>query len=127
MVVFNDMSENVIKSEDVAPEIVETSPKQVEKTSKPVAAKEKVNKDTKVDTSEKPKKTTSKKVAKAGAGKKFVYFESGSAYVTQSGFRFTKQNRIYELDIEEADHLLGLDNFRLPNQLELEDYYKENN
>jgi len=29
--------------------------------------------------------------------------------------------------MDEADHLLSLDNFRLPSQLELEDYYKENN
>lgn len=114
------MSENVVKSEDVAP-------KKVEKTTKTATEKEKVNKDSKTETTEKPKKATTKKVAKASSGKKFVYFESGSAYVTKSGFRFTKQNRIYELDIEEADHLLSLDNFRLPDQLELEDYYKENN
>ena len=107
------MSENVIKSEDVAPE-------PVKKVSKSTSVKEKV---VKSDTDENPKR----KVAKASTGKKFVYFESGSAYVTKSGFRFTKENRIYELDIEEADHLLSLDNFRLPDQLELEDYYKENN
>jgi hypothetical protein len=68
-----------------------------------------------------------KNVAKASGGKKFVFFASGSAYVTKSGFRFSSEKRIYELDLEEADHLLSLDNFRLPDQLELEDYYKENN
>lgn len=107
------MSENVIKSEDVAPE-------PTKKANKSTSVKEKV---VKSDSDENPKR----KVAKPKAGKKFVYFESGSAYVTVSGFRFTKENRIYELDIDEADHLLSLDNFRLPNQLELEDYYKENN
>lgn len=113
MVVLTDMSENVIKSEDVAP-----AP--AKKATKPAAAKEKV---VKTDSDENPKR----KVAKAKSGKKFVYFDSGSAYVTKSGFRFTRENRIYELDMDEADHLLSLDNFRLPSQLELEDYYKENN
>lgn len=68
-----------------------------------------------------------KKVAKPVSGKKFVFFSSGSAYVTKSGFKFTPDNRIYELEEEEADHLLSLSNFRLPDQIELEEYYKENN
>lgn len=66
-----------------------------------------------------------KKVAKANSGKKFVYYSSGNGYSTRSGLRFTPEQRIYELDAEEADVLLKLDNFRLPNQLELEDLYKE--
>lgn len=107
------MSENVVKSQDVAP-----AP--AKKAVKTVAPKEKIEK---TNSDENPKR----KVAKPKSGKKFVYFDSGSAYVTKSGFRFTRENRIYELDIEEADHLLSLDNFRLPSQLELEDYYKENN
>lgn len=107
------MSDNVVKSEDVLSE-------PIKKVSKTTSAKEKV---TKNESDENPKR----RVAKPKSGKKFVYFESGSAYVTKSGFRFTKENRIYELDIEEADHLLSLENFRLPDQLELEDYYKENN
>lgn len=68
-----------------------------------------------------------KKVAKPSGGKKFVFFSSGAGYVTKSGFKFSPENRIYELDSEEADHLLSLSNFRLPDQLELEEYYKENN
>lgn len=107
------MSENIVKSEDVKSE-------PVKKNTKTTSVKEKNN------TSD-GNENSRKKVAKARSGKKFVYFESGSAYVTKSGFRFTRENRIYELDIEEADHLLSLDNFRLPDQLELEDYYKENN
>jgi hypothetical protein len=57
---------------------------------------------------------------------KFIYFDSGSAYVTKGGFRFSPENRIYELPIDEADHLLNFDNFRIPNQIEMEQYYKEN-
>jgi hypothetical protein len=115
------MSENVIKSEDVAP-------KKQTKTAKSATETEKINEDSKEEVEKKPKKSSSnKKVAQASPGKKFVYFSSGSGYVTRSGFRFSAEKRIYELDIEEADHLLSLDNFRLPDQLELEDYYKENN
>jgi hypothetical protein len=68
-----------------------------------------------------------KKVAQPSSGKKFIYFASGSAYSTKGGIRFTRENRIYQVEEQEADHLLTLDNFRLPTQLELEDYYKENN
>lgn len=67
-----------------------------------------------------------KKVAQSNCGKKFVYFESGSGYVTKSGFKFSSEKRIYELEEDEANHLLSLSNFRLPDQLELEEYYKEN-
>lgn len=67
-----------------------------------------------------------KNIAKSNAGKKFVYFSSGSGYVTKSGFKFSSEKRIYELEEDEADHLLSLSNFRLPDQLELEEYYKEN-
>ena len=66
-----------------------------------------------------------KEVAKAPSGYKFVFFESGAAYVTTDGRRFTKENRILLLPNAEADHLLSFSNFRLPNQLELEDYSKE--
>ena len=116
------MSENIIKSEDVAP-------KKVAKTTKPATEKEKINDDSNEETVSESKKSSVKKknIAKPSEGKKFVFYSSGAGYVTRSGFRFTPENRIYELDIEEADHLLSLDNFRLPDQLELEDYYKENN
>lgn len=102
------MSDNVIKSDDVAP-------KKSTKTSKPAAKKEKVNSN----------KSTNAKVPEASEGKKFVYYSSGSGYITRSGFRFTPEKRIYELDIEEADYLLSLDNFRLPDQLELEEYNED--
>lgn len=65
-------------------------------------------------------------IAKPLGGKKFVYFSSGSGYVTKMGLCFSTEKRIYEIDEDEANHLLSLDNFRLPDQLELEEFYKEN-
>jgi hypothetical protein len=110
------MSENVVKSSDLPepkkPVAKKTAAKKTAKKAAPKAEKSPV-----------PEKT----VATASTGKKFVYFDSGAAYSTKSGVRFTRDRRIYELDAAEADHLLTLDNFRIPTQLELEDYYKENN
>jgi hypothetical protein len=104
MIKWNDMEDNIIKSEDVAPK----------KTTKTATKIKKVSDNNII-------------VAEAAPGKKFVFFSSGSSYTTKDGHRFTREKRIYEIDIEEADFLLTLDNFRLPDQLELEDYYKENN
>ena len=111
------MSDNIIKSDEVAPKKGST------------ANKKEIQEQPKEIIEEKPKKSAipKKKVAAASEGKKFVFFDSGTAYVTKSGFRFTNENRIYEIENEEADHLLSLVNFRLPTQLELEDYHKENN
>lgn len=112
------MSDNIIKSEDAAPKKKVAAVKEVES-----------NKEEIVESEPKPKKspTPKKKVSTASDGKKFIYFDSGVAYVTKSGFRFSQQNRIYEIENDEADYLLTLTNFRLPTQLELEDHYKENN
>jgi hypothetical protein len=104
MVNFRDMSDNIVVTSDAAP------PKKRAKAS------------AKSDTS-KPENL----VEKIDNGKKIIFYSSGSGYVTKSGFKFTPQNRIYEIDAEEADRLLNLDNFRLPDQLELEEYYKEKN
>lgn len=52
-----------------------------------------------------------------------IIFESGSAYVTKSDFKFTQENKIAEIDYDEAQHLLQFDNFRLPTQEELENYH----
>jgi hypothetical protein len=81
---------------------------------------------------EKPaKKAAVKKVAAAkadaapsGVNKdlKIIVFESGSSY-TADGVRFTQNNRIQEVSQEVAEKLLELDNFRLPNQFEIEDYF----
>lgn len=115
------MTDNIVKSQDAAPKKTASKSKNEETKYEDNISEEIV--------AEKPKKTPvpKKKVSVASDGKKFVYFESGTAYVTKSGFRFTTDNRIYELNNDEADHLLSLENFRLPTQLELEDHYKENN
>lgn len=114
------MSDNIVKSEDAAPKKKAAPEKKVETT---------ISNSDNVDKKAAPKKspTPKKKVSTASEGKKYIYFESGVAYVTRSGFRFSQQNRIYEIDNEEADFLLTLSNFRLPTQIELEDHYKENN
>tara|TARA_B100002019_G_scaffold185622_1_gene160306 strand:+ start:3226 stop:3576 length:351 start_codon:yes stop_codon:yes gene_type:complete len=116
------MSDNVVKSSDL-PEPTK-APAEKAATKKAPAKKTTAKKAApKAEKSPVPKKT----VSKASAGKKFIYFASGSAYSTKNGIRFTRENRIYEIEKQEADHLLTLDNFRLPTQLELEDHYKENN
>ena len=64
-------------------------------------------------------------IAVAQPGYKFIYFSSGSGYVTPSGYQFSQEQRIHQIPTEEADHLLTLDNFRLPDQLELEELAEE--
>lgn len=72
------------------------------------------------------KKTTKAKSAAAPAGVKdgykIVYFESGSSY-TSNGIRFTKDNRIQEVPEADAEILLEQENFRLPTQVEVDDYF----
>lgn len=96
------MADNVIKSTDINKE----SEKPVKKAA--------------------PKKATAKKVEPATTvakeGFKLIVFESGSAYVSNS-VRFTREEYIQEVPESEAELLLGLENFRLPNQLEIEEYY----
>ena len=68
------------------------------------------------------KKTVAKEKASGlKEGYKLVIFESGSS-MNSSGYRFTKEDRIQEVEEEVADRFLALDNFRLPTQLELEEY-----
>lgn len=84
-------------------------------------------------TGSKVKKTQPKKPEnlpdKTNNGKMIIVFESGAGYVTKSDFKFTQQNRIAEIDYEEAKRLLQLDNFRLPSEEEKEQFYasKEDN
>lgn len=59
---------------------------------------------------------------KSNNGKMIIVFESGAGYLTKSGFKFTQQNKIAELDYKEAVLLLQLDNFRLPNDEEKQNY-----
>jgi hypothetical protein len=126
MVLYVDMDESLTQNETLQ------SNKRVKKAA-PVKAAAPVVEQQEVEVLEeetpvaKKSPVPEKNVAKATSGKKFVYFASGSAYVTKSGFRFSSEKRVYEVPSEEADHLLSLDNFRLPDQLELEAYYKENN
>jgi hypothetical protein len=56
-------------------------------------------------------------------GTVLVLFESGAGYATGSGFHFSQQNKMAEVPVEEAKHLLSFDNFRLPNDEEKEMYY----
>lgn len=88
------------------------------------------------DTNPTPKKTTAKKAAPKKAGAEsahkenntespdlvVVVFESGSSY-TSGEIRFTRENRMQEVTREVAEQLLKLDNFALPNQIELEEFY----
>lgn len=77
------------------------------------------------------KKTATKKAAKpkisdaapAGVknGYKVVVFESGTAYTFQE-YRFTQQDRIQEVPEELAEVLLTIENFRLPDPFEIEEY-----
>ena len=100
------MEDNIVTSEDVAPK----------KPAKKVAKKQ-------TETA-KPKKVASERndsefIAEAPEGYKFVYFDSGHSYITVDGYKFSAEQRIHLLPDEEADHLLSLENFRLPDQLEL--------
>jgi hypothetical protein len=102
------MSDNVIKSTDIN--------KASDKPAKKAPAKKAA-----------PKKQES--IAKeqedvantAKDGFVIVIFESGSSY-TSNGIRFTRENNIQEIPSADAQLLLQLDNFRLANQFEIEDY-----
>lgn len=99
------MSDNVIKSTDV------TSAKAEKNTVKKAPAKKAAA----------PKAKVEKKVEEVQPGKVVVVFESGASYVS-GDVRFTRQDNIKEVSESEAAFLLTLENFRLPDQLELEDY-----
>jgi hypothetical protein len=88
------MTDNVIKSENVAPKKAK-QPKVKKPIAKPIVDSDKV----------------------------VIYFESGYAYSLANGFTFTQENRMLELPAEEAQILLSLDNFRLPNDEEKQMYY----
>ena len=52
-----------------------------------------------------------------------IYFESGMAYTTGVGIRFTRESPMREVSFAEANLLLRLSNFRLANDEEKEMYY----
>ena len=75
-----------------------------------------------------PKKAATKKAAATKVstpavdnGKVVIVFESGASY-SSGGVRFTRENNIQEVEPAIAEFLLTLDNFRLPNQIELEEF-----
>ena len=92
--------ENIVKSENVAPLKKQPVKKNVKKENVEQEAI-KSNSDTNI----------------------LVYFESGAGYVTKSGLKFSKENRMAEIPAEEANLLLRLQNFRLPSDEEKEVYY----
>ena len=55
--------------------------------------------------------------------KVLIFFESGAGYSTISGINFSQEFKMAEVLLEEANFLLTLDNFRLPNDEEKELYY----
>lgn len=75
------------------------------------------------------KKAATPKIEKESSGQdyKVIIFDSGSAY-TSNDIQFTREDYIKEVPTKIADHLLSLENFRLPDQIELEEYLanKEN-
>lgn len=93
------MTDNIVKSEDV-------NPKPVKKTA--------------------AKKTAAKKAdaqnVSTKEGLRVVVFESGSSY-SSNGIRFTQNNRIQAVPEGDAERLLELDNFRLPTQEEVDEYF----
>jgi hypothetical protein len=104
------MSDNVIKSTDIN--------KQESKPAKKAPAK-------KAAAVKKPKEEVVEEIVSdssvAKEGYQIIIFESGSSYVS-NGIRFTRQNPIQEVPTSEANVLLSLDNFRLPDQFEVEEY-----
>lgn len=89
-----------------------------------------------VTSAKKEEKTATKKAPakKAAAPKKavektdgikddhvLIIFESGASFVSGE-YRFTRADNKKELPYAEAQALLELDNFRLADQLEIEDY-----
>lgn len=97
------MTDNTVKSEDVNP-----TPKKA--TAKKAA----------------PKKTITEPAhEKNNYGSNdlvVVVFESGSSY-SSGEVRFTRENPMQEVTRAVAEQLLQLENFGLPNQIELEAFY----
>lgn len=106
------MSDNVVKSTAFNDE-------EPSKTTKKTAAKKAAVK--KAAPKKEVESETFNKLENNKSVSKVVVFESGFSY-RSNGLEFTKDNRIQEVSEEQANHLLTLENFRLPDQLELEEY-----
>lgn len=98
------MTENIITSDAVDP-----------KPAKKTTAK----------TTPKPKKDVESSIVESNEGFKYIYFSCGAAYITANGYIFSREDPIHLIPNEEADRLLKLDNFRLLDQIELEEYLKK--
>lgn len=98
------MSDNVIKSGDLQPE-------------KPKAAKKAPAKKATA-----PKKQADPKSEVAvSTDNVVIVFESGASY-RSNDISFTRANPIQEVSAEVASRLLELDNFRIANQFEIEEF-----
>jgi hypothetical protein len=97
------MSNNIVKSADV---------NKVNQTKKIEPKIEKVH----------DERNPNEFVAQAPAGFKFILFESGASYTSRDGFKFTKSQKIHLFKNDEADQLLKFTNFRIPDQIELQEY-----
>lgn len=99
--------DNVIKSEDVAEK-------------KPAVTKKAAVKKTPA----KPSIKTEEKIEKTSVDSSeytYIVFETGTAYVS-GDFYFTQSNRLQKINYIDAQRLLELDNFRLADQSEIEDF-----
>lgn len=99
--------DNVIKSEDVAEK-------------KPAVAKKAAAKKATVKTSTKTEEEI-KETPVDNSGDIYIVFETGIAYIS-GDIHFTRNNRIQKINYTDAQRLLELDNFRLADQLEIEDF-----
>lgn len=53
---------------------------------------------------------------------RFIYFQNGASYHTQSMVSFTREDPLHVVSIEEYKKLISIDNFRDPTEQELSDY-----
>lgn len=102
------MTDNVIKSTDVDNKTTKKQP------AKKAPAKKAVAKKT-------PAVVKDEETGIDSTSTKVIIFESGSSY-TSGDYVFTRENPIQEIPEEVANRLLEIENFRLPDQLELEEY-----
>lgn len=95
------MTDNIVTSADVTSAKKETKPAAKKAASKKVA--------------------TPKKIKGLPENYVLIVFESGASFVSGE-YRFTSADNMKEIPYSEAQSLLELDNFRLADQLEIEDY-----
>lgn len=98
------MTDNVIKSEDLNNKeekpVKKAAPKKAAAPKKEVKAPESIQGDNLI-----------------------IVFESGASYTSQD-VTFTRDNPIQEVSVEIANRLLELENFRIADPFEIEDFLK---